>query len=446
MIPDKMNNILSVSELTEAIKKQLETRFPLVAVKGEISNLKEQSSGHLYFTLKDETSQISSVLFRGNAQSLQRRPKNGDQVIARGELSVYPPRGNYQVIVRSIEFSGIGELLTKLHLLKTKLQDLGWFDAKHKKNLPYLPKKIGIVTSPTGAVIRDILHILNRRFSNVHVLLNPVKVQGEGAAKEIAKAIDDFNTYQLADVLIVGRGGGSLEDLWAFNEECVASAIFRSQIPIISAVGHETDVTIADFVADIRAPTPSAAAEIVIAEKEAHLKFLTQAQERCLHAIHHTLEACLQRSDDLNEKVGLLKSQFLREKKKSLQALQSQVALCAPSALLNRAKLSLKELEKQQKQALSVLLHQKRSLYHHLKQQIALCSPLTHIATLKEKIAHMSAHLQSLHPKNLLKQGYAILFRENSASVIFSAKDISVGDTIEIEMHDGKLKGKIYEV
>ena len=220
--------ILSVSELTQEIKRQLETNFRSISVKGEISNLKVQTSGHIYFTLKDKDAQISAVLFKGSTKSLSRLPKEGDQIVALGELTVYSPRGSYQLLVRELQYQGVGELLTQLHERKNRLQALGYFAKERKKKLPSFPKTIGVITSPTGAVIQDILHILQRRHSGFHLILCPVKVQGEGAKEEIAKAIYDFNRYKLADVLIVGRGGGSLEDLWAFNEEIVIEAIFRS--------------------------------------------------------------------------------------------------------------------------------------------------------------------------------------------------------------------------
>ncbi|MFA6118982.1 MAG: exodeoxyribonuclease VII large subunit [Parachlamydiales bacterium] len=261
------NKILTVSELTFEIKSLLEKRFTFITLKGEISNFKSQSSGHMYFSLKDDASQISCVLFKKDAESLKSIPKDGDQIIVEAQLSVYPPRGNYQLIIRKLSYLGLGELLQKLHELKETLKKRGWFDPSNKKSLPLYPKKIGIVTSPTGSVIQDILNVLKRRFSGFHLILNPVKVQGIGSKEEIASAIEDFNKYNLVDVIIVARGGGSLEDLWAFNEEIVAKAIFESTIPIISAIGHETDFCISDFVADIRAPTPSAAAEIVIKEK-----------------------------------------------------------------------------------------------------------------------------------------------------------------------------------
>ncbi|MCB1083226.1 MAG: exodeoxyribonuclease VII large subunit, partial [Simkania sp.] len=222
---------LSVTELTQAIKHQLESNFTALSVKGEVTNLRLQASGHYYFSLKDENAQISAVLFQGNARFAKHLPKMGDQVLIKGEINVYAPRGTYQIIVREIEHAGLGELLLKFHALKAKLEKMGWFDPAKKKPLPTYPKTIGVVTSPTGAVIQDILNVLKRRFPNFHLILNPVKVQGAGAAEEIAQAIDDFNRFGLADILIIGRGGGSLEDLWAFNEECVAAAIFRSKIP-----------------------------------------------------------------------------------------------------------------------------------------------------------------------------------------------------------------------
>src|SRR3569832_283182 len=283
------NDILSVSQLTLSIKKHLEGRFQTVKVQGEITNFKEQASGHLYFTLKDAETQNTAEKNRGRATRQTRQPKNGDQVIVQGEISVYAPRGNYQLIIRQLHKAGVGELLLKLHALKAKLEGLGWFDNSRKRPLPTSPNTIGVVTSPTGAVIQDILNILSRRHAGFHLILNPVKVQGEGAAKEIAQAISHFNEYKLADVLIACRGGGSLEDLWPFNEEVVASAIYRSRIPVISAVGHETDFSISDFVADLRAPTPSAAAEIVMAAADHHLGQLLAFQKRFDQLMTHHL-------------------------------------------------------------------------------------------------------------------------------------------------------------
>src|SRR5579859_197966 len=314
--------ILSVSELTQRVKGLFEKNFAEVWVEGEVSNFRPASSGHLYFTLKDATSQLRAVCFRNQARYLKFKPQDGISVIARGRLSVYEARGEYQLYVELLEPAGLGALQLAFEQLKAKLSAEGLFETVRKKQLPVLPRTVGVVTSPTGAVIRDILRVLKRRFRNMNVLLYPVKVQGEGAAKEISEGIQYLNRHSLADVMIVARGGGSLEDLWAFNEEVVARAIAGSKIPVISAVGHETDFSIADFVADLRAPTPSVAAELVVHRKQDYLtelenrarrmaqvfRFkLSEAREQLtalkMHRVFQTLAAKLeergQRVDDL---------------------------------------------------------------------------------------------------------------------------------------------------
>ncbi|MDE3046171.1 MAG: exodeoxyribonuclease VII large subunit [Verrucomicrobiota bacterium] len=437
---------LSVTELTFAIKSLLEPNFRAVAVRGEISNFKLQSSGHLYFSLKDAGAQISVALFKGNASQLARMPKDGDQVIALGELSIYAPRGNYQLIVRELQFLGVGELLLKFHQLKEALQARGWFDPARKKPLPKLPKRIGVVTSPTGAVIQDILNVLTRRFRGFHVILNPVKVQGDGAAQEIAQAINDFNQYNLADVLIVGRGGGSIEDLWAFNEEIVAKAIFESRIPIISAVGHETDYTIADWVADVRAPTPSAAAEIAIAEKANLLKFLASAEAHCFHRLRQQLLA-------------------IRQK---LQSLQKHPLFSSPYSLLAQPTQQLDDLQADLLAATTHLLQQKKAQLQSYSKQLALLEPTqkiaqwkSHLTTYRERLTHVMhhllaqkkercqrlvEHLRSIHPQHLLKQGYAILFSNQSHSILRSVDEIAPEQTLRALLSDGELSAIVTKV
>jgi len=415
------NQVLSVTELTLSIKKQLESRFPYVNVQGEITNFKEQASGHLYFTLKDAGSQISGVLFRGNAQGLSRMPKNGDQVIVQGELSVYAPRGNYQLIVRQLQYAGVGELLLKLHALKAKLESRGWFDKSRKKPLPTAPKTIGVVTSPTGAVIQDMINVLSRRHAKFHLLLNPVKVQGDGAAQEIALAIDHFNQYNLADVLIVGRGGGSLEDLWAFNEEIVAEAIFRSKIPIISAVGHETDFSIADFVADVRAPTPSAAAEIVMAAATEHLHYLAQANKRLNQSMLH----------------------FLSGYRHRLETVRRQPVLTSPFAILGQAAQHLDDLSEDLSQTMQQSVVTKKLQLAGLQRQLLALDPMVRVQHLKQKLSQLTSHLKSIDPKNLLTKGYSILFRENSNSVIFSPNEVQAGENVRVLVKDGEIKARV---
>ncbi|HSX03528.1 MAG TPA: exodeoxyribonuclease VII large subunit [Rhabdochlamydiaceae bacterium] len=440
-----MNQVLTVAQLTHLIKKQLEGQFAFISVQGEISNLKHQSSGHIYFTLKDKDAQISAVLFKGNSASLSRLPKDGDQVIARGELSVYPPRGNYQLIVRQVEYSGVGELLKKLHELKLKLQNLGWFDPSLKKPLPKLPKTIGVVTSPTGSVIQDIIHVLSRRFSGFHLILYPVKVQGEGAAEEIAKAIRDFNQHCLADVLIVGRGGGSLEDLWPFNEEIVARSIKDSLIPIISAVGHETDFTIADFAADVRAPTPSAAAEIACLEKNEELAYLATMKTRLKQSLFSLtrglrqglnglvkqpifrssdalLSPYLQKMDGIKEELTDTILTFFSQKKLALEALQKQQSALRPHTQLSNTRKNFQNWEKQIAGQIKQTIKQK-----------------------KEKLAGIAFHLKATHPKNLLGKGYCLLFHEKTDSIILSIDQVQIEEPISIQLQDGKLIAKIKE-
>jgi exodeoxyribonuclease VII large subunit len=419
-----MEEILTVTQLTAAIKKFLEGKFPFVFVKGEISNFKEQASGHLYFTLKDQESQISAVLFKGNTRGLKALPKNGDQVLIKGEMSVYSPRGNYQILVRELQFIGIGELLLKWHELKLKLEQKGWFAKEKKKHLPKHPKVIGVITSPTGAVIQDILNILKRRSAGFKLLLNPVRVQGEGAANEIAKAIEQFNQYALADVLIVGRGGGSLEDLAAFNEELVATAIHNSKIPIVSAVGHETDYCIADYVADVRAPTPSAAAEIVSQEKNQLIDFLSNTQGR----LRQSLKAQIQHH------------------RLRLKAYKEQPVLSSPYAILGKSYQKLDDYRSDITTAVKHHFHQRKLKFLSLEKQVALFKPLAQVAFLKTKLNQLTAHLQSIDPKNLLKKGYCIPFAENTNSVILSTKELLQGQKIHLLMCDGTLKTTVDEI
>ena len=438
--------IFSVSELTFAIKQQLETAYPYVSVKGEITNFKQQSSGHLYFTLKDERAQISAALFKGNARALKRLPKSGDKVIAQGELSVYPPRGNYQLIVRSLQFEGVGDLLLKFHELKQNLENKGWFDRDRKKPLPSHPKTIGVVTSPTGAVIQDILNVLTRRFSGFHLILNPVKVQGDGAAQEIAQAIDEMNRHNLCDLLIVGRGGGSMEDLWAFNEEIVAASIFRSRIPVISAVGHETDVTLADFVADVRAPTPSAAAEIAVAEKAQQLKNLQLIGERIEESL----------------------SQLIGARKVRLESLLKHPLLASPEYLLTPYAQRLDELSNGLKTGMRSSLMQMKMRLLAAKREASALNPREKLkgwqqklgviedqltrrvqevtAQRKERLQHLKLHLKAIDPRNLLTKGYCVLFPENKHSAILSAKAVHKGQKISVLMHDGCIQSTVDEV
>jgi exodeoxyribonuclease VII large subunit len=294
-ISDKKHTVFSVTEVTQDIKVILEANFEGLWVEGEISNLRSPSSGHFYFTLKDNNAQLPAVLFRGSAMAVKCRLHDGLKVLVFGGIDVYEKQGKYQLLVRKIEPKGLGDLQLAFEQLKKKLFAEGLFDEDRKKKLPLLPERIGIVTSPTGAAIRDILNIIERRFSNSNIIINPVRVQGEGAAQEIAEAVDEFNRMGEVDVIIVTRGGGSIEDLWCFNEEAVARAIYRSRIPVVSAVGHEIDYTISDFVADLRCPTPSAAAELVIGKKSEMIDSITGMRDALNYMIENTIQEYINR-------------------------------------------------------------------------------------------------------------------------------------------------------
>ena len=389
--------LYTVTEITFAIKKNLETSFLNLKVKGEVTNLRQQSSGHIYFTLKDQNSQISAVLFQGSRSRLERLPKEGDQIIVEGSISLYAPRGTYQIVVQSVVYDGLGALLLKFQELKNELKNLGWFAPERKKPLPKFPKTICVITSPTGAVIRDIIHVLSRRMKGFHLLIYPVKVQGEGAKEEIAKAISECNRIpNLADLLILARGGGSLEDLWAFNEKIVAEAIFHSKIPLVSAVGHETDFSLADFVADLRAPTPSAAAEIVSQEESQLLK---------------TLEQC-------NKTLSTYLSQIIKHKKAKLEKFLHHPKIKDPPTILAPYRQALDDAE----------------------QRLFLLAPIKEIEKKQTLLLRLKEHLFSLHPDQLLKKGYCLCFSENKKSVILSCEGVSAGTPISIRFHDGSLE------
>lgn len=486
------DQIFTVTALTLAIKGILENRLRQIQVRGEITNLRKQSSGHIYFTLKDQNSQISAVLFRGNAQNISFLPKNGDEVTAIGDLSVYAPYGSYQIIIKQLKLSGVGQLLLKLHEIKTEFKNKGWFDEKHKKPLPKYPKTIGVITSPTGSVIQDVLHVLKRRFEHFHLILGPVRVQGEGAAQDIANAIETFNAFSLADVLIVGRGGGSLEHLWPFNEPIVAHAIFHSKIPIISAVGHETDVSIADFVADIRAPTPSAAAEICVKTLSSQLQFLTQVKKQTsahllqnfkhhrmlLEGIkrqphfsspHRLLFESMQNVDEIAHQIDQniqnmtvqkgLKLQAFKEHLKGLGPLKQLLALSnrlqsfnmrlQTSGMQTQIKLK-KNLNSQIDSIHHALFHTIKRKREHLTlarfDQEVLSNISGGVKVKKESLNRLQSHLLSIDPKNLLKKGYCIPFSEKQDLVMMESSSLDKGERLSLLFHDGKVKATVDEV
>jgi len=439
-LPFTERAVLTVSEVSERIKIVLEDTFFDIWVEGEISNLRTPSSGHSYLTLKDEQSQIRAVLFKMQRRYLRFDPKDGMLVIARGRISLYEPRGEYQLVIDYMEPKGIGALQIAFEQLKARLAQAGLFDPTRKRPLPMLPRCIGIVTSPTGAVIRDMLQILRRRFMNLHVCVYPVRVQGDGAAEEITRGIEALNRYPGIDVIVVARGGGSLEDLWAFNEETVVRAIYASKIPVISAVGHEIDYTIADFVADVRAPTPSAAAELVIRTKlelHAELQVMTQRLQRAmrhrLETLRARLEACQQRR--------VLKDPWapLRTMQQRLDELNVRLARSIRGRLhlsqeaLGRGEAAITHLSPLM---MVGLLRQRLTT---LEQRL-IAAQGGHVRRGREELERLTATLQALSPLAVLARGYSICRHQTDGQVIREAHAVAPGMHVDIMLWQGSLQ------
>ncbi len=430
--------IYSVSELSQQIRNLLEKEFPDVWVVGEVSNFRAASSGHLYFTLKDESAQIRAVCFRNQARYLKFRPQDGISVIARGHLSVYETRGEYQLYIEYLEPAGLGALQLAFEQLKQKLAAEGLFDPGRKKPLPLLPRTVGVVTSPTGAVIRDILRVLRRRFRNMNVMLCPVKVQGEGAAEEIVEGIKTLNRQTGVDVIIVARGGGSLEDLWAFNEEIVARAIAASKIPIISAVGHETDFTIADFVADLRAPTPSAAAELVVRGKQEFVNDLRTRAQRMSHIIRLSLSEARRRFTELRmHRVFQTLQTRLGERAQRLDELIAALERLVRENL-NKAR------EAWLHASAGVVRYDFRRIIGLKRAQLderlgGLESGFKRYLTeRRNRLGQAEAILRERSPLVILKRGYSIT-REASGKIVRDAAQVAIGDDVSIRLARGEL-------
>ncbi|MFQ5848391.1 MAG: exodeoxyribonuclease VII large subunit [Candidatus Methylomirabilales bacterium] len=392
--------VYSVSGLTAELKVLLEDTFTGVWVEGEISNFKHHTSGHMYFTLKDDRGQLRAVMFRGNNRGLQFRPEDGLAVVVFGNVTIYEPRGEYQIYVEYMEPKGLGALQLAFEQLKTRLEAEGLFDPARKRPVPLLPEKIGVVTSPSGAAIRDILQIIHRRFANVEILIFPVRVQGEGAAAEIVEGIEVLNKRGDLDVIITARGGGSIEDLWAFNEERVARAIYASETPVISAVGHETDVTIADFVADVRAPTPSAAAELVISRKAE----LTQRVDDLMSRLVNTMRNRAERSGE------------------RLASLERHLRLLSPLERIKRQRERLGD------------------------GVLALQSGMSHrLALWRGELRTVAAKLDSLSPLAILARGYSVCRRLPDLSIVTRAASVQEGTRVEVLLGQGGLICRVEE-
>jgi exodeoxyribonuclease VII large subunit len=438
--PDR--RALSVSELTARIRDLLAKNFNDITVEGEISNCREAQSGHFYLTLKDEKSQIKCVWFKQQMRGVKFRPEDGLKVTVRGSISVYEQRGEYQIYVESMEPSGRGALQLAFEQLKKRLEAEGLFDAKHKKPLPLLPSRIGLITSPKGAAVRDVVRILKRRFHNVHIIVFPVRVQGEGSAEEIVRALRFFNQRQLADVLILARGGGSMEDLWSFNEEIVARAIFDSQIPVISGVGHETDFTIADFVADVRASTPSAAAEIVVQTRREFDKHIADLQQTLVEQIRYRILVLSRRVHELGARRGFRRPlDLLRQQRQRADEMTSRLAL----GLRARLEQSRKRYTAAHLRIFRFDFRAKISrLHRQLESQTAeLAKRIERLARVKrDRLEKLRLQLEERSPLKVLERGYSIV-TDSSGAVLRDASAVSLGDTVSIQLLKGKLTTEI---
>jgi exodeoxyribonuclease VII large subunit len=432
-------HVYSVTEISKAIKGVLEDVFDSAWIEGEISNLRIPASKHSYFVLKDDDSQIRCVMFRNSRAGIKFEPADGDQVLVYGRVGVYEARGEYQVIVENMEPLGLGALQKAYEQLKLKLEKEGLFDESAKKPLPEYPWKVGVITSDTGAAVRDIFNIMHRRNPKVSILLHPVKVQGEGSAEEIAQAIENMNRVDDVDVIIVGRGGGSIEDLWAFNEECVARAIYKSSIPIVSAVGHEIDFTIADFVADLRAPTPSAAAELAVPRLDEMVnqivgntrqlikqqtdliddyknQLLSLIDRRFFRSPRQIIEVPAQRLDDLTQRL--------------LRGLDNWVIIQQARLKGEVQKLFLSSPQKD----IQALQDKSSGLHHMLVKEMQ-----SHLNMKKERLAGTMKNLHALSPLAILDRGYSICADSITGKAIKNSKSVDSGDQVTVSLAKGKL-------
>jgi exodeoxyribonuclease VII large subunit len=435
--------IWTVTELNRAARCILEEAFPRVWVEGEISNFKLYHSGHAYFSLKDGDGQISAAMFRFSARDVKFEVRDGLAVVAAGELTLYEKRGQYQLVVESLEPKGKGALQLAFEQLREKLRGEGLFEDERKRPLPLLPRRVGVVTSPKGAAVRDIINVLQRRYSTVGILLNPVRVQGEGAAGEIAGAIREFNARQDVDVLIVGRGGGSMEDLWAFNEEEVARAIAASEIPVVSAVGHESDFTIADFVADLRAPTPSAAAELVVQNKR-------------------NLES---RVEGLSKGLFTAVSGHLQRARHGVESLAVQRVISDRMRVLRELAQGVDDLDRDLRSGIASVTEERRRTLARLREVLSHLSPRARQALLagrfvrarerleaaavaslrdgRKGVARLAAQLGALSPLAVLARGYSICRLWPSMDVVKDAGAVAPRSELSVRLHRGELHCRV---
>jgi exodeoxyribonuclease VII large subunit len=435
--------ILSVSELTGRIRTLLESSFGEIWVEGEISNCKVWNTGHMYFTLKDGDAQIRGVMFRTALRYLRFKPEDGLHVVARARLGVYEPKGEYQILCEHMEPHGLGALQLAFDQLKKRLQAEGLFDRARKRPLPALPRKIGIVTSLEGAALRDIIKVLRRRHPNAHLIIRPTRVQGEGAAQDIRRALRAIARVPGVDVVIAGRGGGSAEDLWAFNEEVVARAIAASPVPVISAVGHEVDFTIADFVADLRAPTPSAAAEMVVAAKDEFCGRIDRLEGRLRAAARADIQRRRHRVQSLTSRRGLAGWQArVAMRGRHVSELTHQVRRAGTAAVARRSQqyraLRLALEAKDVRRRLAEMRSRLTAADHRLASSVRRCRDRA-----DARLRVLAGRLESLSPLAVLARGYAVCWNGDRTAIVHSAASVNPGDRVRVTLHEGELECEV---
>ena len=448
--PPPVRKVLSVSELTSSLRRVLEKEFALQWVTGEITNLRLQNSGHIYFTLKDANAQLSCVLFRGEPVEGRQLLQDGQKVLLQGALTVYEPRGQYQLRVLAVEVQGIGALQLAFERLKQKLNAEGLFAPERKRPLPKYPQRIGIVTSPTGAAIRDVLHVMERRHPGLELLLASCRVQGEGAGTEIACAIQLLNDWSASgpperkiDLILVTRGGGSLEDLWAFNEEVVARAIYQSTIPIVSAVGHEIDFTISDFVADIRAATPSAAAEIITEGAFASRLFVAEAAEHILALVRRRVDHDREDLEALSQRLGRVHPRrILEERLQYLDDLQNAISRCLRHGYRHYRTAWQNVQQRLQRLRPSQILALRRQTLTDL-EMLLRDRIKSRLQLPRNAVAMLTARLRLLSPENVLARGYSITMDETSGRVVRKAAELRPGQKLKTRLQEGEIKSRV---
>jgi len=437
--------IFSVSELNRTIRNLLESEFPLLWIEGEISNLAEPASGHIYFTLKDSQAQVRCAMFKGRARLLRFKPSNGQQILIRAKVGLYEQRGDFQLIAEHMEEAGDGALQRDFDMLKNKLSQEGLFDTQLKQDIPTLPNKIGIITSASGAAVRDVLSVLQRRFPAIPVLIYPVLVQGDKASSEIIKAIKLANAQKKCDVLLLTRGGGSLEDLWAFNDEALARQIVKSHIPIVSAVGHEVDVSIADFAADLRAPTPSAAAELISPDQQAYIEIFSAYQQRFKQLIEHKIQRATEQLSWLKTRLQLQHpSQQLNQQNQRLDdVLQRLNNACQHYLQQSQHRFEIARQRLFTQQPTQRLQHNQNQLHNLIRR---LQQSLTH--TLAQKNQQLAASSHALHivsPLQTLARGYAVVTDE-AGNIITNSQQSQQNAAISVQLHQGHLQARVEKI